>query len=79
MDRLKPPTEPAPEHVDDTAAQYRDAVDALILAQLDAAPTPMRERVAALYDAGRLTDAGLDNAAARGWITADDAEQIRGA
>jgi len=79
MDRLKPPAEPTPDKVDDTAAQYRDAVDALILAQLDAAPAPMRERVAALYRAGRLTDAGLDNAVSRGWITADDAEQIRGA
>ena len=39
----------------------------------------MRERLAALYAEGRLSDAGLDNAVARGWITADDAEQIRGA
>lgn len=39
----------------------------------------MRERLAVLYAAGRLSDDGLAAAVARGWITEDDAEQIRGA
>lgn len=38
MDRLKPPAEPTPDKVDNTAAEYRDAVDALILAALEGDP-----------------------------------------
>jgi hypothetical protein len=37
----------------------------------------MYERLLALYLAGRLDDAGLDAATARGWITADQAADIR--
>lgn len=37
----------------------------------------MFERLKALYLAGRLDDAGLDRAVARGWITAEQAEAIR--
>lgn len=36
----------------------------------------MLERLTALYRAGRLTDAQLDAAVARGWITADQVQQI---
>lgn len=32
-----------------------------------------------LYLSGRLNDAGLDNAVLKGWITNDEAEQIRAA
>ena len=37
----------------------------------------MKDYLARLYHDGRLTDAGLDNAVARGWITAQDAADIR--
>lgn len=37
----------------------------------------MYDRLRALYLDGRLDDAGLDNAVARRWITAAQAEQIR--
>jgi len=33
--------------------------------------------IANLYETGRLDDAGLDNAVARGWITQAEAEEIR--
>lgn len=36
MDRLRLPTEPTPEKVDNTAAEYRAVVDELILAMLEA-------------------------------------------
>lgn len=37
----------------------------------------MRERLAALYAAGRLSDDGLAAAVARGWITEDEADNIQ--
>jgi len=37
----------------------------------------MLDRLAALHAAGRLTDAQLDAAVARGWITAAQAAGIR--
>lgn len=37
----------------------------------------MKLRLAVMYHDGRLDDAGLDAAVDRGWITADDAAQIR--
>lgn len=38
----------------------------------------MFERLRALYEAGKLDDAGLANAVARGWITQADADLIMG-
>ena len=35
-------------------------------------------RVKTLYDAGRLTEAGLDVAVARGWITEAEKDEILG-
>jgi hypothetical protein len=37
----------------------------------------MYDRLHGLYLDGRLDDAGLDNAVTKGWITADQADQIR--
>lgn len=37
----------------------------------------MYERLKRLYLAGSLTDVGLDNAAARGWITAEQAAELK--
>lgn len=37
----------------------------------------MYERVRVLYFDGRLDDTGLDNAVTKGWITAEQADQIR--
>ena len=37
----------------------------------------MYEKLRDLYLSGRLNDAGLDNAVARGWITQEQADQIR--
>jgi len=39
----------------------------------------MYDRLLALYLSGRLSDAGLDSAVTKGWITAEQAAQIRGA
>lgn len=36
----------------------------------------MFERLKRLYDAGRLTETGIQNAVARGWITAGEAAEI---
>ena len=36
----------------------------------------MFERLRALYEAGRLTEAQLDAAVARGWITREQADEI---
>ena len=36
----------------------------------------MFERLKRLFDAGRLTETGINNAVARGWITADEAAEI---
>ena len=38
----------------------------------------MKTRLKKLYDAGRLTLAGLRNAVAKGWITAADYQEISG-
>jgi len=38
----------------------------------------MFERLKRLYQAGKLTAQGLDNAVARGWITEDQREAISG-
>ncbi len=38
----------------------------------------MFDRLKALYDTGRLTDAQLAAAVTRGWITQDQADQITG-
>ena len=32
-----------------------------------------------LFVEGRLTDAGLDNAVAKGWVTEEQANEIKGA
>ena len=37
----------------------------------------MKDTLARLYHSGRLSDAGLDNAVAKGWITQVDADEIR--
>ena len=37
----------------------------------------MKTTLARLYREGRLTDAGLDAAVARNWITQADADEIR--
>lgn len=37
----------------------------------------MYDRLHSLYLSGRLTDAGLDNAVAKAWITQAEADQIR--
>lgn len=37
----------------------------------------MYDRLHTLYMEDRLNDAGLDNAVLRGWITQEQAEQIR--
>lgn len=37
----------------------------------------MLETIKRLYQEGKLTDVGLDNAVAKGWITAEQAEEIR--
>lgn len=37
----------------------------------------MYERLERLYLGGRLTDTQLDNAVLKGWITAEQAEEIR--
>lgn len=37
----------------------------------------MYERLRALYHAGRLDDAGLDAAVTRGWISVEQATEIR--
>lgn len=39
----------------------------------------MYDRLLALYLADRLTEAQLDAAVSKGWITAEQAEQIRAA
>lgn len=36
----------------------------------------MYQRLKRLYDAGRLTETGIQNAVARGWITAGEAAEI---
>ena len=36
----------------------------------------MYDNVKRLYDSGRLTAAGVHNAVARGWITAEQAREI---
>lgn len=38
----------------------------------------MFERLKRLYGQGKLTDAGLDAAVARGWLSETQAEEIRG-
>lgn len=38
----------------------------------------MFERLKRLYDAGRLTETGINNAVARGWITDLEAAEIIG-
>ena len=37
----------------------------------------LRDSVFRLYRAGQLTDAGLDNAMEKGWITSEDAETLK--
>ena len=37
----------------------------------------MKERLKNLYDAGRLSDAGIQNAVQLGWITQAEADEIR--
>ena len=37
----------------------------------------LRNSVFRLYRAGQLTDAGLDNAVEKGWITSEDAETLK--
>lgn len=37
----------------------------------------MYQTLKRLYGMGRLTDTGLDNAVAKGWITPEQAQQIR--
>lgn len=39
----------------------------------------MYERLKAMYLDGRLNDAGLNNAVTKGWITQDQADEIRAA
>lgn len=38
----------------------------------------MFPRLKRLYDAGRLTESGISNAVALGWITAEQAAEIMG-
>lgn len=37
----------------------------------------LRDSVFRLYRAGQLTDAGLDNAVEKGWITSEEAETLK--
>lgn len=37
----------------------------------------MKSVITRLYLSGQLTDEGLDNAVAKGWITQADADEIR--
>ena len=40
--------------------------------------SPLYDRIKKLYDEGKLDEAGLDNAVAKGWITAEEKALIMG-
>ena len=40
--------------------------------------SPLFARLKTLYDAGRLTEAGLATAVSRGWITEEEKDEILG-